>query len=423
MMMQLKRMLDVLVCGLLLFSLVSAQESTQKTEPEQAAAKRKAAAKRRDDSQQRVASLHELADRLEIRPGATIADIGAGKGNDSWVFADIVGTQGGVLSVEITEDSVKKLKQEAASRDLTQVHPVLGQSDTPNLPEDSVDMAFMHYVYHHLAKPREMLRNIWHALKPGGYYVVVDRHKGTLVDWVPRADREKKHYWLAETTFVREAREVGFEFVGFGEQEWYAKDDTFVIIMQRPNDVDFRGGDPDPMPPIDGTILNDLLSTSERSQSRIAFVALGEGRRLIKPLMQKCQGEAVDIVLEEWATQKDERPEVPPGLELLSVLTEKGDPKLSSDPLDAVYFLDTYHLLFHGDVLLPSLRQHLTDEGRIYVLDRKADEELSHREASHRRSIAPETVVREMTEYGFELESSTAPSSASRFLQVFRNRP
>jgi SAM-dependent methyltransferase len=65
---------------------------------------------------------------------------------------------------------------------------------TPNLPDNSVDLAFMHCVYHHLAEPREMLRSIWQSLKPGGCYVVVDRHKGTLVDWVPSADREKKHF-------------------------------------------------------------------------------------------------------------------------------------------------------------------------------------------------------------------------------------
>ncbi len=422
-----------MICVALLFGFAFAQDTATKAKPEKAAAKqeeatkREAAEKRKEDAKKRAESLRKLADRLEIRPGATIADIGAGKGNDSWVFADIVGTGGRVFSVEISQEDVMKLKDEAASRDLLQVRPVLGQSDTSNLPDNSVDLAFMHYVYHHLAKPREMLRSLWRSLKPGGYYIVVDRHKGTLVDWVPRAEREKKHFWLAETTFIREAREEGFEFVDFGEQEWFAKNDTFVMIMQRPTGMERSGRDPDPMPPIDARWLDnvltaDMLTKEGQADSRIAFVALGEGRRLIEPIVQKYSGEAVDIVLEEWATQKDEQPESPRGVKLTSVLTENGDPKLSAEPLSTVFFLDTYHLLFHGDVLLPALHERLTDDGRIYILDRKADQQFSHREASHRRMIAPETVEQEMSEYGFQLESSPVPPSPLRFLQVYRKR-
>ena len=37
----------------------------------------------------------------------------------------------------------------------------------------------------------------------------------------------------------------GFEFVDFGEQEWFAKNDTFVFIMQRPTHMDQAGRDPD----------------------------------------------------------------------------------------------------------------------------------------------------------------------------------
>ena len=404
------------VCGFLFLSAVSAQETTPQAKPKRASVKRK------DDSKARADSLHRLAERLEIRPGATIADIGAGKGRDTWVFADIVGKQGHVYAVEIDQNDVKKIGDGAQSRDLTHVRPVLGKTDHPGLPDESVDLAFMHYVYHHLAKPREMLRGIWKSLKPGGYYVVVDRHKGTLVDWVPRTVRERKHYWLAETTVVREAREEGFRFVGFGEKEWHAKNDTFVLILQRPTEAGKCGHDPDPLPPIDASLSRAILTGSQESCERVAFVALGEGRKLIKPLAKKCQGEAIDIVLEEWATRKDERPEAPEGVKLRSVLTEKGDPRLPDEELDAVYFLDTYHLLFHGGVLLPALRNRLKEDGRTFVLDRIAPEEIPHREASHRRMIAPETVKEEMSKFGFQLKSSTAASPTGRFLLVFGKR-
>ena len=62
--------------------------------------------------------------------------------------------------------------------------------------------------------------------------VIVDKRLGTLTDWVPREDRGKKHYWIAETTVVREAREQGFRFVEYAEAYWYAKD-SFALIFQR----------------------------------------------------------------------------------------------------------------------------------------------------------------------------------------------
>ena len=426
-----------ILCGVLMIASLNAQQTKAKADPRADAASQKQDPKEQDakeqdakkqdakkrDAKARAASLRKIADRLEIRPGATIADIGAGKGRDTWVFSDIVGDQGRVFAVEITEADVVKLRSEAQSRELTQVQAVLGKSDSPGLPENSVDMAFMHYVYHHLAKPREMLRSIWRSLKPGGYFVVVDRHKGTLVDWVPREIREKKHHWLAETTVVREAREEGFLFVDFAEREWHNKKDVFVLIMQRPTEEVQVGRDPDLMPSIDESMFADLLPASGGTCDRIALIALGEGRKLIGPLLSDCKGEAVDIVLEEWATQKDERPGVPQGIQLESLLCEKGDPKLGPRELDAVYFLDTYHLLFHGDVLLPALYQRLTDDGRIFVLDRIADKELSHREASHRRMIAPATVQKEMDGYGFQLESTPPlPASSGRFLLTFRKR-
>jgi hypothetical protein len=46
-------------------------------------------------------------------------------------------------------------------------------------------------------------------------------------------------------------------------------------------------------------------------------------------------------VLEEWATQKDERQPLPPGVSMPSVLTQQGDPNLPDGPIDAVFFMDS----------------------------------------------------------------------------------
>lgn len=367
----------------------------------------------------RPAFIRALAARLDIGPGDVVADIGAGIGVDTWVFAEIVGPSGTVYAEEITEKQVKSLKAEAEKRKLTQVRPVQGRDVTPSLPMGMADLAYMRFVYHHVSKPREMLREIWRALKPGGYFVVVDRLAGTLRDWVPREQRASKHFWLAETTVVREAREEGFSFVACADELCESKDNPFVLIFQRPAQLSPIGRDPDPFLPLAAGEVSDMLLPAGKQFQRPVIVALGQARELIPAILQRSSGAGLEIVLEEWATQKDERPPLPAGVSLPSVLTDLGDPHLGTEPIDAVFFLDAYHLLFHGKTLLAKLHERLTPGGCVYVLDRAAKGPLSRRDASHRRQIDPATVKQELTAAGFVLQSEGRPPAADRFLLVF----
>jgi len=371
----------------------------------------------------REESVRAVVSHLGLGEGAAIADIGAGRGKDTWVFAKIVGETGTVYAEEITDNMVKSLQSEADKKGLSQVRPVRGGSDDPCLPSNTVDLAFTCHVYHHFAKPREMLRGIWRGLKPGGYYVVVDRHLGTLRDWVPRHMREKKHYWIAETTVVREAREEGFAFAGCAEQCWHEKD-HFVLVFQRPKGPEEPGTDPDPFLPVSVEKCQHLFLPLTCPYKQPVFVALGQARGLMAPILEHSSGDGLEIILEEWATQKEERPALPDGVSLPSVLTQNGDPKLPDAQIDVVFFLDSYHLLFHGKTLLARIHEKLAPNGRVYILDRGTKEALSRREASHRRKIQPTTVEEEMAEAGFSLWFRGPRVAPDRFLLVFgKSRP
>ena len=317
------------------------------------------AATNRSDSEivkptNRADSVRALTAHLGLGNGSIIADIGAGGGRDTWVFAGVVGKTGTVFAEEIDEQKVGKLKTEAEKRELGQVRPVLGRSDDPCLPADTADLVYMNHVYHHFAKPREMLRAIWRGLKPGGYLAIVDRERGTLRNWVERKRRESRHFWIAETTVVREAREEGFAFVECAEQYWHTKDD-FVLIFQRPEKLSEPGRDPDVFAPINVRDCSRLLRPECRRYRWPVFIAQGQARDLIAPILEYSAGEGLEIVLEEWATQKDERAPLPPGVSMPSVLTQQGDPNLPDGDIGAVFFLDSYHLLFHGETLLAKL--------------------------------------------------------------------
>jgi predicted methyltransferase len=63
---------------------------------------------------------------LELEPGATVADVGAGDGYFTFLLADAVGPQGHVYAVEVTDAKVDALRVETARRGYANVTVVRG---------------------------------------------------------------------------------------------------------------------------------------------------------------------------------------------------------------------------------------------------------------------------------------------------------
>jgi protein-L-isoaspartate O-methyltransferase len=111
---------------------------------------------------------------LELEPGMTVADIGAGSGYYSWRMAERVGAGGTVYAVDIQPEMVKLLREQMKRRGAANVKAILGTTTDPRLPGGTLDLALMVDVYHELEYPYEMLAAITRALKPGGRLVFVE---------------------------------------------------------------------------------------------------------------------------------------------------------------------------------------------------------------------------------------------------------
>jgi len=80
---------------------------------------------------------------LELKPGMTVADIGAGTGYYSWRMAQRVGASGTVYAVDIQPEMIKLLERQMSRRGAANVKPVLGGLTDPGLPPGSIDLALM----------------------------------------------------------------------------------------------------------------------------------------------------------------------------------------------------------------------------------------------------------------------------------------
>ncbi len=126
------------------------------------------------DEREREERSDLLLPMLKLKPGAVVADVGAGTGYYSRRLANLVGPRGRVYAVDVQPEMVAMLRSLARKRGLGQLTPVLGAVDDVKLPAASLDMAIMVDVYHELEFPYEVLASIVRALRPGGEVVFVE---------------------------------------------------------------------------------------------------------------------------------------------------------------------------------------------------------------------------------------------------------
>jgi precorrin-6B methylase 2 len=111
---------------------------------------------------------------LKLKPGMTVADIGAGSGRITLMMAEQVGPEGKVLAVDIQQEMLNLIKKKIAKRKIKNVELVKSEEKSPQIEAESLDLALMVDVYHEFAFPYEMMRELSRAMKPGGRVVFVE---------------------------------------------------------------------------------------------------------------------------------------------------------------------------------------------------------------------------------------------------------
>ncbi|MDJ0600902.1 MAG: class I SAM-dependent methyltransferase [Crocosphaera sp.] len=123
----------------------------------------------------------KLLETLNPKPTDIIADIGAGSGYFSFRLASLV-PDGKVLAVDIQSEMLEIINFLKEENQVNNIETILGTIRDPNLPKDSVDTVLMVDAYHEFEYPREMMKNIVTALKPGGQVVLAEyRRENPLI--------------------------------------------------------------------------------------------------------------------------------------------------------------------------------------------------------------------------------------------------
>ena len=162
-----------------------------------------------------------------LKPGMTMADIGAGTGLFTLHFAQAVGADGKFFAVEIAKNFLEHIKARASKASASNVQTILCTERSVELPEASIDLAFICDVYHHFEFPSASLATLHKALKPGGTLVLIDfkRIPGVTSDFI------MGHVRAGQEVFEAEVLAAGFEKIG--EVKDVLKENYFVKFRRK----------------------------------------------------------------------------------------------------------------------------------------------------------------------------------------------
>jgi ubiquinone/menaquinone biosynthesis C-methylase UbiE len=114
-----------------------------------------------------------VLERAGIREGMKCLDLGSGGGEVTMAIAQLVGSTGKVVGIDLDEVKSRLARHKASDRQVSNVEYRL--ADVTEWEEDSVyDLIYARFLLTHLRDPRLVVSRMLGALKPGGMAVVED---------------------------------------------------------------------------------------------------------------------------------------------------------------------------------------------------------------------------------------------------------
>jgi len=178
-------------------------------------------------SRELYSARQEVVDAVGLGEGDWVADIGAGTGLYTLLFAEEVGPAGRVFAEDIEPLFLDLINRRVADTDFENVTSVLGRQEDVTLPAEALDVVFIADTYHYFDDREAIMRTIYDALKPGGALMLVE------FEITPGEEKPdyKSHVRFGKSAVIAEIEFVGFEFVEDVEVEGL-KDNYLVKFVK-----------------------------------------------------------------------------------------------------------------------------------------------------------------------------------------------
>jgi SAM-dependent methyltransferase len=164
-----------------------------------------------------------------LKPGEKVLDLGSGGGIDVLLSARRVGPTGFAYGLDMTDAMLELAERNRAEAGIENVRFLKGEIEHIPLPANTVDVVISNCVINLSADKRQVLRESFRVLVPGGRFAVSDIVFQGQIPQVIRADLEA---WagcvagaLEEETYRQLLAEAGFTAIEVDVTRRYALDD------------------------------------------------------------------------------------------------------------------------------------------------------------------------------------------------------
>ena len=148
----------------------------------------------------------QVLEHLFVKPGESVADIGAGTGFFTIRFANKVGKTGIVYASDIDETMVRFVEKRVQKEKLGNIRTILGKMDDPLIPRAAVDVLFICDTYLFIDNRVQYLTKLKNSLKSGGRLAIISFNSLAEVSGAPPPQR-----MIPKEIVIKEAVSAGFE--------------------------------------------------------------------------------------------------------------------------------------------------------------------------------------------------------------------
>ncbi|MEO6212845.1 MAG: methyltransferase domain-containing protein [Vicinamibacterales bacterium] len=132
-----------------------------------------------------------IAGLMQVKPGMTVAEVGAGSGYLSRFLAGTVGPDGRAIANELEPKMVEYMNARAAREGLKNFTAVTGTPTATGFAAASADAIVAVYAFSFFDQPAEMLQSLHESLKPNGLLLIVDSPREGLAASAPGMDADE----------------------------------------------------------------------------------------------------------------------------------------------------------------------------------------------------------------------------------------
>ncbi|GAM11246.1 aklanonic acid methyltransferase DauC [Geobacter sp. OR-1] len=158
----------------------------------------------------------KVLDQLRVKSGDIVADIGAGTGYFTMLFAERVGNQGVVYAVDVDQSMTEHIAKRIKNEGVANVKVILAPPNDPLLPKASSDLVFLCDTYIFIENRGEYLSRLRDVLKSTGRLAIVSFNmKGEIPGAPPPRKRAPREAIIQEVESAGFAMEAEYFFLPY----------------------------------------------------------------------------------------------------------------------------------------------------------------------------------------------------------------